>query len=126
MTCVNAYILGYESKFYGLQGHAFSLHSNSMTALLSESSNEEMFRPPVNRAMRVLDRSFFQKNIPIIAAHVPDVKKIARLRSDLDPDVLKLERLQTVSVVKAIQGREGKALLLRPGVRKDGRPTDPL
>ncbi|KAI5212504.1 hypothetical protein E4T38_00512 [Aureobasidium subglaciale] len=59
---------------------------------------EDMFRPPVNRAMRVLDRSFFQKKIPISAARVVDNKTISKCRAELfrSKDALLLERYQIV------------------------------
>ena len=81
-----------------------------------------MFRPPINRAMRVLDRSFFQKKVPLSAARVFDNKKIAKLRSELGHDVLRLDRFQCVQSVRGSKGEEHKALLLHPQIKPDGRP----
>lgn len=77
----------------------------------------DMFRPPINRAMRVLDRSYFQKTVPLAAARVLEKKQIARCRQELANDLLKLER---VSVVKDDPLEKNlKALLLRPEIRHD-------
>lgn len=42
-----------------------------------------MFHPPVNRVMRQLDRSFFQKSIKLAAATVFDTQRIAPIKSQL-------------------------------------------
>lgn len=95
----------------------------SMGSTTPESTYVEMFRPPVNRAMRVLDRTFFQKKIPITAAVVPNLRKIAKLKSELDCDALKLERMQSILLVKDSHGQEGKGLLLRSEIKKDGKSS---
>jgi hypothetical protein len=88
---------------------------------------EEMFRPPVNRAMRVLDRSFFQKKIPVSAARVVDNKTISKCRSELfrSKDVLRLERYQIVrpdpNEADAKAGK--KCIVLRPQVDDKGEPS---
>ncbi|KAH0371883.1 hypothetical protein KCU65_g1616, partial [Aureobasidium melanogenum] len=85
---------------------------------------EDMFRPPVNRAMRVLDRSFFQKKIPASAARVVDNKTISKCRAELfrSNDVLRLERYQIVrpdpDEANAKAGK--KCILLRPQVDDKG------
>ena len=81
----------------------------------------EMFRPPVNRAMRVLDRAFFQKKVPLSAARVLNKKEIAKLRSELGRDVLRLDRFQCVQSIQGSKGEEHKALLLNPQIKPDGR-----
>lgn len=77
-----------------------------------------LFRPPINRAMRVLDKSFFTKEIPLSAARVFDDRLITKCRTDLARDMLKLERISSVRF-----DPEGgkKCLLLRPEVRVDGK-----
>ncbi|KAH8694140.1 guanine methyltransferase Trm5 [Talaromyces proteolyticus] len=59
-----------------------------------------MFRPPVNRAMRVLDRSFFHKSIPVSAATVFENKDIMRVRKRLvaSKDLLDLPRYNVCRV----------------------------
>lgn len=81
----------------------------------------EMFRPPINRAMKIIDRSFFKKTIPTSAARILDQRQISKCRSDLHHDLLKLDRMQAVKVVRDSQGNCGKALLLKPVVQVNGR-----
>lgn len=84
---------------------------------------DDMFRPPVNRAMRVLDRSFFQKRVPLAAARVLDNRKIANCRKDLEKskDLLRLERMPTIRPdPEGGSGPNGrKCLLLQPGVKRN-------
>ena len=92
----------------------------SICSVASEFS--DMFRPPVDRAMRVLDRSFFRKSVPLAAARVLDNKHISRCRANLGHDLLRLDRMASVrpdpeeSDLK--KGR--KSLLLRPDIRPNG------
>lgn len=81
----------------------------------------DMVRPPVNRAMRVLDRSFFNKIIKTSAARVIDRKNISKCKDDLGQDILKLDRMQAVKLVQDPQGAEAKALLLKPEIKPDGK-----
>ena len=90
---------------------------------MSESPESAMFRPPVNRAMRVLDRSFFQKSIPISVARIRDNKQISKCRAELGHDTLRLDRLQTVRSIRDSEGQESKAILLKPEVKQDGNTT---
>lgn len=78
----------------------------------------DMFRPPVNRLMKVLDRSLFQKSIPLSAAQVNDNRRIASILKDLKQDILQLDRLLVVRQSQNDNGR--KALLLRPEIKFDG------
>ena len=86
------------------------------------SSSTEMFRPPVNRSMRLLDRTFFQKRVPLAAATVLDKKQISPYRSSLHDDLLHLGGTpNVVSDPRAGNSENGlKALLLKPEVRHDG------
>lgn len=93
-----------------------------MSASPSTSAAEgDMFRPPINRAMRVLDRSFFKKNIPLSAARIFDMKQIPKVRAELGQDLLHLDRLQSVQNVEISPGHVAKALLLRTDIVKDGK-----
>ena len=87
----------------------------------ASSTPIDMFRPPVNRAMRVLDRSCFQKRVPLSAAKVYDKTQISKLRSELGHDVLRLERFQCVQPIRGTKGEEHKALLLDPRIKPNGR-----
>lgn len=88
---------------------------------MTECRESAMFRPPVNRAMRALDRSFFKRSIPLSAARIRDNKNISKYLAELRLDLLKLERMQAVRSVKDHAGQEGKALLLKPEVKPDGK-----
>ncbi len=91
--------------------------------VISKPLDLDMFRPPVNRAMQVLDRAFFKRSIPTSAARVLDRKQITKCRNDLHFDILKLDRMQAVVSVRDPQGADAKALLLKPEIRSDGKST---
>lgn len=80
-----------------------------------------MLRPPVNRAMRVLDRSFFKKTLPLSAATVFKNSDISKVRGALhkSQDLLEAPRLNTIREVK-VDDAVKKCLLLRDGVKHDG------
>ncbi|KAJ6028013.1 tRNA(m(1)G37)methyltransferase [Penicillium herquei] len=95
-----------------------------------ESSNDaqhvardqpSMFRPPVNRAMRTLDRAFFRTTMPISAAKIFNNSEISKVRQELtkSKDLLTVPRL---SAVRNIEEEDGvrKALLLREDLKHDG------
>lgn len=88
---------------------------------LSESS-AEMFRPPLARGMQTLDRSIFQKTVPLKAARVFDNKNISKIRAQLErsKDTLRQDRLANVhsdpDPEHAKLGR--KCILLRPEVEQ--------
>src|SRR5438034_5286559 len=70
-------------------------------AIVASSDNyylPNMFRPPINRSMRVLDRSFFKKTVPLSAATVFENKLIASVRNELarSRDLLHVPRIMTV------------------------------
>lgn len=87
---------------------------------------QDMFRPPVNRAMRALDRSFFQKKIPLSAARILDNKNISKCRAELQrsKDSLHLERLGSIhpDPVESEAKRGRRCILLRPETRDSGEP----
>lgn len=103
------------------------------TLLLMESASEghkqpprelpSMFRPPVHRAMRTLDRSFFRKIIPLSVAKVFQNSDISRLRTELSKsrDLLVAPRVNCVRNVEDQDGLVRKALLLRGNLTYDGR-----
>lgn len=87
---------------------------------MNEIPEPAMFRPPINRAMRALDRSFFRKSIPLSAAKIRDNKQISKYRTELGHDLLRLDRIPAVRSVRDSEGQEAKALLLKPEVKPDG------
>lgn len=98
-----------------------SMESNSDVRQQSPREIPAMFRPPVNRAMRTLDRSFFRKTVPVSAAKIFQNSEISRVRKALgaNKDLLVLPRLNVVRELKEQDGVK-KALLLREGVKHDG------
>ncbi|MCJ1397353.1 tRNA(m(1)G37)methyltransferase [Xylographa trunciseda] len=84
----------------------------------------DMFRPPVNRAMRVLDRAFFRKTVPLAAARIFEDDQISRCRNFLSQDILHVDRISSIRPIPddRVSGQRGrKALLLNPDIR----PEDP-
>ncbi|MCJ1351620.1 MAG: tRNA(m(1)G37)methyltransferase [Icmadophila ericetorum] len=83
---------------------------------------DEMFRPPVNRSMRILDRSFFKKKVPLAAAQVLDNRRIPEVRTALKEDILRVERISAVRVDPETKDKKtgAKSLYLKPEIR----PTD--
>ncbi|KAJ5555279.1 tRNA transferase Trm5/Tyw2 [Penicillium sp. DV-2018c] len=84
-----------------------------------------MFRPPVNRLMTVLDRSFFRTSVPLAAARIFKPSDVSNVRKDLlrSKDLLTLPRVQGVHEVKDETGQVRKALLLREDVKPDDEAT---
>jgi tRNA (guanine37-N1)-methyltransferase len=87
--------------------------------------DDMLLRPPVNRAMRTLDRAFFNKTVPISAARIFSNQHISQCRKDLEKarDLLGHDKISSVQPEPA--GVEGgasgrKCLLLRPDIRHNG------
>ena len=92
-------------------------------AKLTEEEMSRLFLPPINRAMTVLDRSFFQKTVPITAARIHDPKSISRIRKECAPDLLRVRRMELMPADPANPGK--KLMLLRPDVKADGTRAAP-
>ena len=86
----------------------------------AESEASNMFRPPVNRSMKILDRSFFRRKIPTSAARILENKAIPRCKSMLGHHLLKLDRMQGIV---SLGDKNTKALLLSPNIRADGEAS---
>lgn len=95
-----------------------------MSAAPSDSPSAGMFRPPINQTMKVLDRLFFRKEIPLAAARVQEKERIAQFRAELQPDILTLERFKAIRNDPIKKGF--KSLILRPEIKFDGIPTSSL
>lgn len=89
-----------------------------MSTILALNIDLNMFRPPINRCMKILDRSFFRKTVPISAAQVLDNRQISSLKTELRHDMLQLERLL---VIRPIPTTGRKALLLKPEIKAKGK-----
>jgi len=85
---------------------------------------DDMFRPPINRAMRVLDRSFFIRDVPIAAAGVADIKSLSRIRGDLvkSRDILALRQTFPIQPDPGAAGSR-RCILLRSEIKHDGEKT---
>ena len=81
---------------------------------------EKMLRPPINRAMTVLDRSFFQKKLPTSVARVYDKQQIPKCRTQLGGDLWKIDRMQVIKTIQSDESEEVKALLLQPSIKSRG------
>ncbi|KAL8663764.1 MAG: hypothetical protein Q9202_003578 [Teloschistes flavicans] len=96
-----------------------------MTELDQAAPLADMLHPPINRAMKILDRSFFRKDITLAAACILDVKKIARYQKDLSDDVLNIPRLPSVrSVLRdTLPHGRAKGLLLKPEIQVNDKSS---
>ncbi len=90
---------------------------------------DDMFAPPVNRAMKVLDRSFFQKTVRTSAARIFRPQDIARCRKELQvsKDTLPNNRVQPIRADPDAEHaqRGSKCLLLKPEIMHDGKCAAP-
>ncbi|CAL8582823.1 tRNA(m(1)G37)methyltransferase [Xanthoria parietina] len=88
-------------------------------------ASTDMFRPPINRAMRSLDRAFFRKDVYLAAACVLDSKLIATYRNELHGDILKLERLPPIRPIPPgiAADKNTKCLLLKPDIQIEDRSS---
>jgi tRNA (guanine37-N1)-methyltransferase len=82
----------------------------------------EIFLPPVKRDMHDLDRSFFQKTIPLSAATVFERRDIAKVRAELvrSGDILSIDAIKTLRNDETAPGN--KCMLLKPAVDATGMP----
>ncbi|KAF2675123.1 hypothetical protein BT63DRAFT_29083 [Microthyrium microscopicum] len=84
-------------------------------------------RPPINRAMRTLDRSFFKKTIPISAARVFQNNQLSKLRNELSKsgDILGIERISSIrpDPEPSKKASGNKCILLRPDLKHNDNST---
>lgn len=92
--------------------------------MTGEVNDRAMLRPPINRAMRKLDRAFFKRAFPIAAARISSNKDISPCRTLLlkSKDMLSLERFSTVQPDpdERLSQQGQKCLLLSQKVKHDG------
>ncbi|KXT03613.1 hypothetical protein AC578_10017 [Pseudocercospora eumusae] len=83
-------------------------------------AENDMWRPPANRLMSSLDRSFFQRTIELRAARVFQNQNIFKVRSALEKskDALTRERLGSVQPDPDVERAKAgmKCILLRPEI----------
>lgn len=77
--------------------------------------------------MRVLDKAFFQKTVPLSAARIFDVRQTGALRKACRPDVLHLPRIDALQWDPDQERYKGrKVMLMKPEVKHDGlAPREP-
>lgn len=94
--------------------------SRSPRIAMNSAELPEIFRPPINRCMRVLDRSFFQKTLPIAAATVFDDRNLSTVRSKFQGagNLMGVFSIKAVVPDETLPGR--KCVLLRPGISATG------
>ncbi|PGG96318.1 tRNA (guanine(37)-N1)-methyltransferase [Blastomyces parvus] len=120
---------------------AASIAPNSTTPSATTTASEsDMFRAPVNRMMRKLDRSFFKKTVPLSAATIFDKQSIGPIKNELlqSQDLLLANRIIPVrtaregpleNVADHWYGRKNgkqdgrKCLLLREDIKADDVKT---
>lgn len=86
---------------------------------------EDMFRPPINRSMRTLDKAFFQKELLTAAARVPDVKRMSETLKTLRKSKDVFGHSDFPHVRDVADGSRGhqKCIVLHPKVQADGAQT---
>lgn len=82
--------------------------------------SNDMFRPPVNHFMKVLDRSLFYKRVTISAAKIYDLQQISQCRKELGRDVLQWNRYPAMVNVSENGLQSVKALLMKPEIKAEG------
>ncbi|KAA8902483.1 guanine(37)-N1-methyltransferase [Sphaerosporella brunnea] len=80
-----------------------------------------LFLPPVQRSMRVLDRSLFKKTIPTSAARVFNPRDISRVQKECSADLLRIKRVQLMP--EDPENKPKKLILFRPEVKHDDIST---
>ena len=83
----------------------------------------EIFLPPINRDMHVLDRLFFEKTIPLSAATVFQKQDLERVRKELvrSGDILSIDAIKITRDDETVPGQ--KCMLLKPPVDATGMPS---
>ncbi|KAK9473144.1 Met-10+ like-protein-domain-containing protein [Dipodascopsis tothii] len=89
---------------------------------LSMADYEALFRPPVNRGMRVLDREFFRRSVPLAAARFADPRLIPTFSKQCQADILQLQGVPHVAAT-TVAGEAAKVVRLAPHVRADDPST---
>lgn len=90
--------------------------------------SEDMLRPPINRAMKTLDRAFFRKTAPISAARIFVNQNLSACRSELLRSGSTIEAERVVPIIPdpdqelARLGR--KCILLRSDIKHDGKTAE--
>ncbi|BFZ54237.1 tRNA(m(1)G37)methyltransferase [Savitreella phatthalungensis] len=81
---------------------------------MSSTADAAWDAPPVNRSMRALDRDFFVKEVPLIAAEVPDAKKVGELRKLAGTAVIRRSGIEPVASLPSSQ--TGRRIVFRQDI----------
>ncbi|PWW74842.1 hypothetical protein C7212DRAFT_282534 [Tuber magnatum] len=81
------------------------------------------FLPPVDRAMRTLNRAFFKKVVPVTAARVLDATLLHTIKEKILKDMIPFERFNVRYDFNSKLGIETPLLILRPEVKYDDLAT---
>ena len=81
---------------------------------------KEMFRPPVNRAMCTLDKSFFHKEILTSAARIPDEQRMSSILKAVRKSQDVFGHRDFPHVREDAERAGAKCIVLRPTVKADG------
>ena len=86
------------------------------------AASADMFRPPINWAMKTLDRSFFHKEIMLAAACILDKKNIWMHRKELSRDVLQIPKVTPIQEITSdlLPDKTARGLILNPNIRIEG------
>lgn len=91
----------------------------TMSSGIGSEAIYDMIRPPVNRFMKVLDRSCFQKEIRLCAAQILDPKDIHHTMAELRSETFRKPSLKKLVMLPGYHW-ESKALLLEPHIKSEG------
>ncbi|KAJ1898342.1 tRNA(m(1)G37)methyltransferase [Kickxella alabastrina] len=72
-----------------------------------------MFKPPVHRGMKELDRAAFSLTVPVVAIRVP-TKTVGQIKAELANDVFKVNKMR--NVVNDESNNDHKLVLLKPEI----------
>lgn len=97
------------------------LLKRTTNAIKMSTSHSSKYDPPINRNMRVLDRSFFTKKIPLCAVKFPNPKHISEFAKKYKAYILRVPRIPHVIKLDSIQQISGdKTLACDNGVVTKG------
>jgi hypothetical protein len=86
----------------------------------ADDEMSRLFGPPINRAMRVLDREFFKKTVPLSAARIFDAKNTTIIRRECKEDMLRVPRVDPMRLDPDQERYPNcKVLFMRPEVKHD-------
>ena len=99
------HLLSAKRKVFNRAGPTRSLSSSNL--LLKERMSDR-FSPPINRSMKILDRSFFNKEVDLLAVRFPNPRFIGSFVKICKADILNVQNLK--HVVSLGNGEKGVLL----------------